>query len=63
MKEVFEKLTTLFTEFTTNGQSQIEKGNKSAGQRARKISLEIGTLLKEFRKESVAADKESKAKK
>jgi hypothetical protein len=30
-----------------------EAGNKAAGVRARKISLEIGELLKQYRKESV----------
>lgn len=28
------------------------KGNKSAAKRARKLSLELGKLYKEFRKES-----------
>ena len=37
--------------------AQIEKGNKTAGTRARKASLEIEKLLKEFRKESLEASK------
>lgn len=31
---------------------KAEAGNKSAGVRARKLSLEIGNLLKQYRKES-----------
>jgi len=36
---------------------QIEKSNKAAGTRARKSSLELEKLLKEFRKASLAASK------
>ncbi len=34
---------------------QIEKGNKAAGMRARKASLELEKLLKQFRKESLVS--------
>nr|WP_294539193.1 histone H1 [uncultured Bacteroides sp.] len=36
---------------------QAEKGNKTAGQRARCVSLEMEPLLKQFRKLSLAASK------
>ena len=36
---------------------QAEKGNKAAGTRARKASLELEKLLKEFRKASLEASK------
>jgi len=36
---------------------QIEKGNKAAGTRARKSSLDLEKLLKEFRKVSLEASK------
>ena len=36
---------------------QMEKGNKAAGTRARKVSLELEKLLKQFRKESLEASK------
>ena len=36
---------------------QIEKGNKAAGTRARKASLELEKLMKEFRKASLEASK------
>lgn len=36
-----------------DGANKQLNGNKAAGQRARKISLEIEKLLKEFRKASI----------
>lgn len=36
-------------------EQENELGNKAAGVRARKISLELGERLKEYRKESVKA--------
>ena len=44
-------------EFAKNANDQVEKGNKAAGTRARKASLEIEKLMKEFRKASIAAAK------
>lgn len=46
------KLKELFDAFTTDAE-KAQAGNKSAGARARKTSLEIGKLLKDFRKESL----------
>lgn len=43
--------------FTTDASLQIEKGNKAAGTRARKASLELEKMLKEFRKKSIEAAK------
>lgn len=43
--------------FKTDAALQIEKGNKAAGTRARKVSLEIEKLMKQFRKDSVEAAK------
>jgi len=57
MKELFEEITTLINTFNENATAQVEKGNKAAGQRARKASLELGKKLAEFRKVSVAATK------
>lgn len=52
MESVKNKLAALFDEF--NQQSHLAiKGNKSAGTRSRKMSLEMETLLKEWRKVSV----------
>lgn len=41
----------------TNGTLQNERGNKAAGIRARKASLELERLTKAFRKMSLAATK------
>ena len=46
MKELVEKIN-----------AQVENGNKAAGTRARKASLELEKLLKEFRKASIEASK------
>jgi hypothetical protein len=40
-----------------NLESHVEKGNKAAGARARKATLELTKLFKEFRKQSVESTK------
>ena len=46
----------LFLEtFRENAKSQLDKGNKSAGLRARRASLDLEPLLKQFRKLSLEA--------
>lgn len=57
MKELLGKLDAGFAAFKADAELQLTKGNKAAGTRARKESLNIEKLLKEFRKVSVAADK------
>jgi hypothetical protein len=57
MKELVENLNRLFTDFEKDAASQVENGNKAAGSRARKKSLEIEKALKEFRKVSIAESK------
>jgi len=57
MKELVENIQTTFENFQTEANTQLETGNKSAGTRARKSSLELEKLLKEFRKVSVAESK------
>ena len=44
----------------TDGTLQSERGNKAAGIRARKASLELERLTKAFRKASIEADKVKK---
>lgn len=53
MKDLVAKINAEIEAFQKDLTNQVEKGNKSAGARARKSSLELGKLLKEFRKESV----------
>lgn len=56
MKEVVEKTNALFAEFAAEAAKNLE-GNKAAGARARKISLEIQKVMKEFRVASIEAAK------
>lgn len=58
MKELVEKINATIAEFQANAEAQVVKGNKAAGARARKASLEIEKALKQFRKTSVAYGKE-----
>ncbi|MDR1654120.1 MAG: histone H1 [Prevotellaceae bacterium] len=46
-----------FNAFIADATSQLEKGNKAAGARARKASLELEKKLKEFRKKSLEFSK------
>lgn len=57
MKELIENIQTTFENFQADANTQLENGNKSAGTRARKSSLELEKLLKEFRKVSIAESK------
>lgn len=57
MNELVAKINEAFEAFSTNATLQVEKNNKAAGTRARKASLELEKLMKEFRKESLAASK------
>ena len=57
MKELVEKIATLVAEFNKDVNAQIENGNKAAGTRARKASLEIEKAMKEFRKVSLEESK------
>lgn len=57
MKNLVEKLHKDFADFAKDAAAQVESGNKAAGQRARKVSLEIEKALKEFRKKSIEAAK------
>ena len=57
MKELIEKIGTAYAEFEKDASAQVENGNKAAGTRARKASLEIEKLMKEFRKASLETSK------
>lgn len=57
MKELVEKLAVLCAEFAKDANAQVENGNKAAGTRARKASLEIEKAMKEFRKVSIEEGK------
>lgn len=56
MEELIKSIQTAQANLNTNLESYL-KGNKAAGARARKNTLELDKLFKQFRKESVAASK------
>ena len=58
MKELIEKVAALYAEFEKDAKAQLENGNKAAGTRARKNSLEIEKTMKEVRKASLEASKQ-----
>ena len=57
MKELVENIKALAEQVLENATAQAVKGNKAAGARARKASLELEKALKQFRKDSVEAAK------
>ena len=50
MNELLTQIQDVYAAFSTDAALQIEKNNKAAGARARKASLELEKLMKEFRK-------------
>lgn len=57
MKELVEQINAQFEAFKTDSALQLENGNKAAGTRARKATLELTKLMKEFRKVSLEESK------
>ena len=57
MKELVEQIAAAYEAFQKDAAAQVEIGNKAAGTRARKASLEIEKKMKEFRKASLEAAK------
>lgn len=57
METLVERIKKEWEVFETNANAVVEKGNKAAGVRARKSSLELTKLFKEFRTASVEAAK------
>lgn len=58
MRELVNNIKEQIDLFEKNAEQQVEVGNKAAGARARKASLALEKLLKDFRKESIAAAKQ-----
>ncbi len=52
MEELVKKIVVTSFKFETDAKLRVE-GNKAAGRRARKTSLELEQLLKQFRKDSL----------
>lgn len=57
MNELIAKIKELNEALLVDATAQVEKGNKAAGTRARKASLELEKVLKEFRKVSLEDSK------
>ena len=57
MKKLVEKINALYAEFEKDATAQADKGNKAAGQRARKVSLALEKELKNFRRLSLESTK------
>ena len=57
MEELIGKVAELYAAFEKDAKAQVEAGNKAAGARARKASLEIEKAMKAFRKASLEATK------
>lgn len=57
MTDLIQKIAAEFETFKADAELQTEKSNKAAGTRARKSSLELEKLLKEFRKASLEESK------
>ena len=57
MKELVNAIAAEFAAFAQNAEAQAEKGNQAAGARARKSSLALEKMMKEFRKASLEASK------
>ena len=57
MNELIEKIKEVSEVLLVDAAAQAEKGNKAAGTRARRASLDLEKLLKEFRKLSLEESK------
>lgn len=57
MKELIEQIVAAYEAFAKDANAQAENGNKAAGTRARKASLELEKAMKAFRKASIEASK------
>lgn len=58
MDELLQKIHEAFDAFAKDAKLQEENENKAAGTRARKTSLSIEKMMKEFRKISLEASKQ-----
>lgn len=58
MDELLQKIHEAFDAFAKDAKLQEANGNKAAGTRARKTSLSIEKMMKEFRKTSLEASKQ-----
>ena len=57
MKELFDNIQAKMIEFDNDLNLNVNKGNKAAGVRARKASIELEKMFKEYRKKSLESAK------
>lgn len=57
MKELVEQIAALYADFSKDANAQVANGNKAAGTRARKATLELTKLMKQFRQVSLEESK------
>jgi len=57
MESLVQQIQAAYDAFVADANLQLQKNNKAAGTRARKASLELEKLMKEFRKASLEAAK------
>ena len=57
MKKLLDQIKGQIDGFVKDAEANVVKGNKAAGTRARKASLELTKLFKEFRTQSIDAAK------
>ena len=57
MEQLVNEFECACSAFLNDAKAQLVKGNKAAGTRARKTSLGLEKMLKEFRKQSLEAAK------
>lgn len=57
MKDLIAKIQEAYEAFAKDAALQVENGNKAAGTRARKVSLSMEKMMKEFRKLSIEESK------
>lgn len=58
MEELLAKINEQLTDFAVNSKDNFEKGNKKAGVRARKTTLQLERLFKEYRQRSIECDQQ-----
>ena len=57
MKNLLDQIKEQIDSFVKDAEANVVKGNKAAGTRARKASLELTKMFKEFRKQSIDSAK------
>lgn len=56
MRELLDTIKATIESFEKDAESRVEKNNKAAGRRARKASLDLEKLFKQFRKQSIEGE-------